>query len=171
MEPRPPDPSTSEPDDAEALLKQALAEACDSERPSTADTGELIRVEEMLAIASDAAKRAIALRRERRETADRSAARGSGELGAAEAAASPKATHRMLTDPTGVTWDVYAVYPDAQFSQKLRGAFRTGWLCFDSGPEKRRLSPVPDSWQDLADEELQRLADSAERSRPRRGPR
>ena len=152
-------------------MEQALAEACDSETPSKADTGELIRVEEMLAIATDAAKRAIALRRERREAADRPGARSSGELGAAEAAASPSAAHRTLVDPTGVTWDVYAVYPDAQFSQKLRGAFQTGWLCFDSGPEKRRLSPIPDTWQDLADADLQQLADTAERSRPRRGQR
>lgn len=152
-------------------MEQALAEACDSETPSKVDTGELIRVEEMLAIATDAAQRAIALRRERREGMQGAALRSSGELGAAEAAASPRAAHREFTDASGVTWDVYAVYPDAQFSQKLRGTFQSGWLCFDSGPEKRRLSPIPDRWQELDDDRLRQLADTAERSRPRRSRR
>lgn len=171
MQPTSPDPLNPELREAEALMEQALAEACDSETPSKVDTGELIRVEEMLAIATDAAQRAIALRRERREGTQGAALRSSGELGAAEAAASPRAAHREFIDASGVTWDVYAVYPDAQFSQKLRGTFQSGWLCFDSGPEKRRLSPIPDRWQELDDDRLRQLADTAERSRPRRSRR
>jgi len=92
-------------------------------------------------------------------------------LGAAEAAASQEATHRAFTDVEGVRWDVFAVYPEARLSPRLRGAFQQGWLCFDSGPEKRRLSPIPDNWQELADEELERLAGRAERARPRRRSR
>ena len=149
-------------------MEQALAEACAAPPPAKVDTGELIRVEEMLEIASDAAKQAIALRRRRREARKRSVTRGATELGAAEAAASPGAPHRAITDERGVAWDVYAVYPEARLSPKLRGAFQQGWLCFDSGPEKRRLSPIPQSWHDLSEEELKGLADRAERARPRR---
>jgi hypothetical protein len=154
------------------LMEQALAEACDEEEaPSKMDTGQLIRVEGMLEIATDAAKQAIALRRQRREAKERSGARGGVEMGAAEAAASPGASHRAFRDPRGVTWDVYAVYPEARLAPKLRGPFQQGWLCFDAGPEKRRLSPIPENWQDLADEELERLAERAEPARSRRSSR
>lgn len=168
MPPREPDPPSPELREAEALMEAALAEACESDAPSKVDTGELIRVEEMLAIATDAAKRAIALRRERQEVRTRSTPAAGTDMTAAEAAARRSASHRAVTDPGGATWDVYAVYPEAQFSQKLRGTFQAGWLCFDSGVEKRRLSPIPDNWQELGDEQLARLADAAERSRPRR---
>jgi hypothetical protein len=168
VEPTQPDWLTPELREAEALMEQALTEACDSETPSKADTGELIRVEEMLSVATDAAKRAIALRRKRREATKGSGAPRSAELGAAEAAASESAAHRAITDERGVIWDVYAVYPEANLSTKLRGAFQHGWLCFDSGAEKRRLSPIPDNWQRLDDEQMERLVDSAERARSRR---
>jgi hypothetical protein len=168
--PTQPDPLTPELREVESLMEQALTEACDTEAPSEVDTGELIRVEEMLEIASDAAKQAIALRRKRRETRQRTAA-GAAEMGAAEAAASQETTHRSFTDPSGVVWDVFAVYPEARLSPRLRGTFPQGWLCFDSGPEKRRLSPIPENWQALSDGELERLAARAERARPRRRSR
>lgn len=28
----------------------------------------------------------------------------------------------------------------------LRGTYSSGWLCFDNGLSKRRLSPIPDDW-------------------------
>jgi hypothetical protein len=171
VEPTHPDPLGSELREVESLMEEALAEACDTEAPSEVDTGELIRVEEMLEIATDAAKKAIALRHRRREARKRPGTRGGAALGAAEAAASEAATHRAFSDVRGVTWDVYAVYPEARLSSKLPGAFQHGWLCFDSGPEKRRLSPIPDNWQELSNEELEQLADRAERARPRRGAR
>jgi hypothetical protein len=164
-----PDPLTPELREAESLMEEALTEACATPPPSKVDTGELIRIEEMLEIATDAAKRAVALRRRRREARKRSGARGGAELGAAEAAASPSAAHRSFSDERGVTWDVYAVYPEPSLAPKLRGSFQHGWLCFDSGPEKRRLSPVPSNWQELGEDELKRLADQAERARVRRG--
>jgi hypothetical protein len=43
-------------------LQSALDEVCDDVEIETAETDELIRIEETLAIASDAAKRAISLR-------------------------------------------------------------------------------------------------------------
>lgn len=163
VEPREPEPPTPE-----SLVEQALAEACAAPPASKADTGELIRVEEMLEIATDAAKQAISLRRKRRETQARARAAGA-EMGAAEAAASGGATHRSFSDARGVRWDVFAVYPEARPSphSQLRGTFHEGWLCFDSAAEKRRLSPVPENWQALGDEELKGLVDRAERARSR----
>lgn len=28
----------------------------------------------------------------------------------------------------------------------LRGSYAQGWLCFDNGKDKRRLTPIPDDW-------------------------
>ena len=28
----------------------------------------------------------------------------------------------------------------------LRGTYAHGWLCFDNGKDKKRLSPIPDDW-------------------------
>jgi hypothetical protein len=167
VSPRESEPLNPELREAESLMEQALDEACDTDAPSAVDTGELIRVEGMLEIATDAAKQAIALRQRRREARSPGSTRGAGALGAAEAAATERAAHRTFTDEHGVTWDVYAVYPEAELSSKLRGAFQRGWLCFDSGPEIRRLSPIPENWQELAAKELEQLAGRAERARPR----
>jgi len=167
-----PDPLIPQLQEVEALMEQALAEACAAKRPSEVDTGELIRVEEMLEIATDAAKQAIELRRQRRAARKRASAQRA-EMGAAEAAASEGAKHRAFTDQHGVKWDVFAVYPEVRPSphSQLRGTFQQGWLCFDSGSEKRRLSPIPANWQELGAEELSRLAEHAERARRRRSGR
>ena len=33
--------------------------------------------------------------------------------------------------------------------------FAAGWLCFETGGEKRRLAPVPDAWERADDETLE----------------
>jgi hypothetical protein len=151
---------------AELTLEHALAEACAANPARKADTGELIRVDEMLEIASDAAKRAVSLRRRRR--AERTQQTTQLAMGDAEAAAILGTTHRSFTDARGVWWDVFAVYPQARYS-KFRGTFQQGWLCFDSGTEKRRLSPIPDDWRTVSDAALERLAERAEVASSRRG--
>ncbi|MFN2563882.1 MAG: hypothetical protein ABR499_02565 [Gemmatimonadaceae bacterium] len=156
--------------EAETRLEHALIEACASKPANEADTGELIRVEEMLAIATDAAKRAVSLRRKRR--ADGGARGAQAALTQAEAVASPGAAHRVIRDERGATWDVFAVHPEPRPSphSQLRGTFQQGWLCFDGLAEKRRLSPIPDDWQSMSDEQLAGLANRAEvvprRNRP-----
>jgi hypothetical protein len=172
------DPLVPELRDAELSLENALEEACATPPASKADTGELIRVDELLGVASDAAKRAISLRRRRgADRAQRSPAPAT--MGDAEAAASADATHRGFTDARGVQWDVFAVHPEARLSvhSQLKGTYPQGWLCFDSTTEKRRLSPIPDEWQRLSDEQLAQLAERAEvapsraaRSRDKSGP-
>jgi len=53
------------------LLAQVLDEVCDQPRAQSLDTGELVRVEETLAIAAHAAREAVALRRAARARHDR----------------------------------------------------------------------------------------------------
>jgi hypothetical protein len=148
--------------EAAETLEQALSEACASKAADEADTGELIRVEEMLALAGEAARRAISIRRKARS--DRELA-GTGPEATGEGAASQSATtHRLFDDARGVRWDVWAVYPEARPSQlsALPGTFQTGWLVFESISEKRRLSPIPSDWQSLPPEELERLCERAD---------
>jgi hypothetical protein len=55
----------------ERQLDESLGEVCDMPAPSKLDTGELIRVEETLAIAAEAAKEAVSLRRKLRADRER----------------------------------------------------------------------------------------------------
>jgi hypothetical protein len=55
----------------ETKLSAALDEVCDLAPPQKLDTGELIRVEETLALATEAAKEAVSLRRKLRADRDR----------------------------------------------------------------------------------------------------
>lgn len=37
----------------------------------------------------------------------------------------------------------------------LRGTYAHGWLCFDNGSNKRRLSPIPTDWTTCDDDTLE----------------
>ena len=154
--------------EAEHAAESSLEQACAATAPTKADTGELIRIDELLGTASDAVKRAISLRRRRR--ADKTQRTSRWAMGDAEAAASLGTTHRTFTDARGIWWDVFAVYPQARpwLHSHLQGTFQQGWLCFDSGTEKRRLSPIPDDWHAAGDRELELLAERAEVAASRR---
>lgn len=45
--------------------------------------------------------------------------------------------------------------------QFLSAHLAAGWLAFESPTEKRRLAPIPQHWEQLADAELERLCESA----------
>jgi hypothetical protein len=85
---------------------------------------------------------------------------------------------RDFTDRTGVPWRVCemtrssAVDPrprerraearsaERAFVTKQRPLMRpaeVSWLCFESRDERRRMSPAPDGWHDLPDDELEDL--------------
>jgi hypothetical protein len=139
---------------ATETLQSALSEACGT-NVERIDTGELIRIEEVLAIANEAAKEAISVRRHAR-TAQRA---GEG------------ASSRALTDPDGRQWTVFAVYPSASRGRSvLRQGYADGWLSFDAGDETRRVAPIPQGWEQLPDSALLELCVEAESSRPRRRP-
>ena len=54
----------------EDKITEAIEEVCDAPAVSELNTGELIRIEESLAIAADAAKEAVSLRRRLRRDSD-----------------------------------------------------------------------------------------------------
>ncbi|MEP6495053.1 MAG: hypothetical protein ABJF01_20365 [bacterium] len=147
-------------DEVHRTLEEALNQAC-RVRVRDADTGELIRIEEVLAIANEAAREAISARRQiRREPGfrrpDRERLPGDdSDNGSVE-------THRIVEDARGVRWDVFAVYPSIHESdrEELPVGFEDGWLAFDSGMERRR-TPVPNRWLRLSDDELLQLCREA----------
>lgn len=166
-----PEPLATELREAETTLKTTLQEACASD-VTRADTGELIRVEEMLAIASDAAKRAISIRRRRGHGARNQRRPVAGDEPGVETANHPDviAEHRHFTDDGGTEWMVRAVMPseDDPRQARLLGSFQHGWLAFESEDAKRRLSPIPDEWEQLDDVGLRQLWQRAEPAATRR---
>lgn len=138
-----------------ASLKASLEEACATDLQHL-DTGESVRIKEVLAIASEAAREVVALRR-RRGADERPQGRHSADM-------PPAAEHRRFTDERGVFWDAFAVLPtnDARGLTRLPEQYQHGWLCFESATEKRRLGPIPEDWQTATDEALRRFRDSAQ---------
>jgi hypothetical protein len=148
-------PADGELEQVTATLKASLDEACSTD-VQRLDTGESIRIKEVLAIASEAASEVVSLRRRRKKAA---VPRTSGPTSATTIGA-----HRVFVDTKGVRWDAYAVLPaaDQRALIRLPEPYQQGWLCFESPTEKRRLGPIPDAWQSVSDEELRRLRDAAQ---------
>jgi hypothetical protein len=143
-------------DQAKDRLKDALDDACRAD-VDDADTGEFIRVEEVLAIANDAAKEVISEKRRLRTAPG-------GEIG--DRGRPPMS--REVKDAQGVRWTVFAVRPSAGHGAPLREPFQSGWLAFDTGHETRRLAPIPDAWEQMSDRELLALCSKAVVARRRR---
>lgn len=171
-----PEPLAAELRDAETTLKSTLQDACGSD-VTRADTGELIRVEEMLAIASDAAKRAISIRRRRGLSpteGESESGSDSGSEGESEGeSAAVLAEHRHFIDDDGTEWMVRAVLPAERDARQARllGSFQHGWLAFECTWGKRRLSPIPEHWESLDDSGLRDLWIQAEPASTRRDER
>jgi hypothetical protein len=158
-------------DEAQKRLESALEEACSAD-VSRANTGELIRIEEVLAIANEAAKQAISVRRRLRVAQPTPDTPMPGEpAGDADPTARAE-THRKFEDGSGTRWTAFAVYPSPATASRasLRGTFQKGWLAFDSIVETRRLTPVPDNWRSLSDDGLRDLCESAQRATRRHRP-
>ena len=101
-------------------------------------------------------------------------------------------SHRAFRDNDGREWDAWEVVPTAverriaksggwrataerRHSEETRvlvpDNLQHGWLAFQCGPERRRLTPIPDAWQEMTCEELKALLAQAERrARGRRSP-
>ena len=154
MEGRESHPVDAQLEQATASLKASLDEACSAD-VQRLDTGESVRIEEVLAIASGAAKEVASLRRTRKQ--------GKRPRTSAPTAA-PVDTDRKFDDERGARWDAFAVLPttDASSHARLPEQFQHGWLCFESATEKRRLGPIPEQWQFATDDELRRYRDAAQ---------
>jgi hypothetical protein len=91
--------------------------------------------------------------------------------------------YREFRDSQGKSWEVWEVRPAAierrqdedrrryprEFSDRrstiplrLLGGLKEGWLTFQSGAERRRLSPIPEGWATLSDDTLRELAAKAD---------
>ena len=144
---------------AQKALEAALDEACDTD-VADADTAELMRLEESLTAAHDAARKAIdVLHRLHREQP---------EIGE-----SHSELHRMFMDDRGVQWDAFSVYPSRATTGRssLPAPYHEGWLSLQCSNEIRRLTPIPEGWQELSREALCQLLSKAavapRRTRPR----
>ena len=74
-----------------------------------------------------------------------------------------------ITDVHGRPWTVYEVASRDQLEIRpgfLPEGFRAGWLVFLAAGEKRRIAPVPQGWETLAEERLLDLLADATPARP-----
>lgn len=148
------------------VLHSALEEACGAEI-TRADTGELLRVEQALAVASEAARKVVDIRRGRqrgRTASKRPPGRGAGPATDPAGLEVANRPHRVFVDGAGVKWDAFAVYPSAHGTGRARlpMSYQNGWLSFDSGTERRRLGPIPEGWHAMPDEALSAVCARAE---------
>ena len=156
-------------DEAKRVLERALDAACRVDLDEV-DTGEMIRIEEALVTASQAAKEVVSLRLQRR-------ARLGKQGRAATPAAPPKtASQRIFEDFKGKRWHAFAVYPEHAATEPvaLPEPYRQGWLTFRSADEVRRVVPIPRDWMELSIDELRELCHKApvsERREPGQPPR
>jgi hypothetical protein len=68
---------------------------------------------------------------------------------------------RDFVDAAGVSWKVWPVIPEVlqpkTAAEDYLGEYETGWLCFESVAERRRLPEYPKNWEQLSEAELRAL--------------
>ena len=89
---------------------------------------------------------------------------------------------RIFSDQDGTEWQVWQVTPAVRvyqerrraerrssghaeapvlerrsYEDRRRGDIQHGWLCFDNGGERRRLYPVPGTWEECSEDQLRML--------------
>jgi hypothetical protein len=74
---------------------------------------------------------------------------------------------REFTDDDGTTWRVWDVTPSlhdrlSPRTQRIAVRVPSGWLCFESHRERRRLTPIPEQWETIDDGVLKRMCAEAE---------
>jgi hypothetical protein len=147
--------------DAEQAVSQSLAVVCATTPPSRPNTGELLRVSEVLDVAGIAVKRAITIRRRRRLDEAQHTERAA--MADAEAMTARRAPYRAITDSRGVTWDVFAVHSRRR-AQADQGVFQAGVAVLRVG--RREAPSAPDSVRlAVADRSRSRAIDTRSRDR------
>lgn len=74
--------------------------------------------------------------------------------------------YREFTDREGRTWRAWDTYP--QIRSIVTAPYAAGWLCFESQEGKRRLTPIPEGWDELPQERLCMLLRTADQVVPLR---
>ncbi|HEU0015561.1 MAG TPA: hypothetical protein VFQ45_17930 [Longimicrobium sp.] len=60
-------------------------------------------------------------------------------------------------------WRIWDVRPsDRGGAVGVRQVYVGGWLCIESGDEKRRYAPIPEGWEEFEEHELLELISQAE---------
>ena len=67
--------------------------------------------------------------------------------------------YREFVDGDGVEWRVWETRP--RTGANVRPALAAGWVSFESGETRRRLTPVPEGWDGGSDEDLRDLLGQA----------
>ncbi len=67
---------------------------------------------------------------------------------------------RDFVDDDGRRWRAWGAYPSSH--QLGRDTLLGGWLCFESGGERRHVAPLPVNWQLMSDEAMRVALNSAE---------
>jgi hypothetical protein len=150
---------------AQRALATALNKAC-GVKLKEASTGEMIRVEETLAVATLAAKKVVSIRlRRRKQLATSQPATQGSAIARAPADVLPAISQRVFDEVQGRRWRVYAVHPSMSTVERdaLPDAYRHGWLSFEAADEKRRIAPIPEGWEALSIDELRLLCQRAQR--------
>ena len=132
---------------AQHALEEALDEACETD-VAHADGADLMRLEESLVAAREAARKAIAVLQ---------SVHGENEQ-AGEPEPEP---HRVFVDDRGVQWDAFCVYPSPRSSGRkaLPAPYDKGWLSIQCANEIRRVTPIPERWRELPRGDLCRLVE------------
>jgi hypothetical protein len=76
---------------------------------------------------------------------------------------------RRMFEADGVMWWVFDVMPSQ--SLMIDPALASGWLCFESKSELRRLAPIPDDWETASHVDLVRHLSTAVMSMRKTGSR
>jgi hypothetical protein len=68
---------------------------------------------------------------------------------------------RDFVDAEGVRWKVWPVIPETlqprTAAEDYLGEYESGWLCFESASQRRRLPEYPADWERLSEPELRAL--------------
>jgi hypothetical protein len=139
---------------ARKALDAALEEACAIDAQD-ADAADLLRLEEQLTAAREAASNVIAALR---------------HLGpeAQDAEVPLLQPHRFFVDDRGVQWDAFAVYPSRpKGKETLPAPYTEGWLAIQCPECVKRVTPIPERWRECSPDEFGRILKTATES-PRR---
>lgn len=134
--------------EAQKALIAALHEACEID-VQDADLGEMLRLEEQLAVARASASKVIA-------TLQHLVPRQ------AQAVVEESDTHRVFVDDRGVQWDAFAVYPSRPKGRDtLPPPYDQGWLAIQCPDGVRRVTPIPENWNRCSREEFCQMLENA----------
>ncbi len=68
---------------------------------------------------------------------------------------------RTFADSAGTIWQVFEVHRSSTKPGAVSTGLEQGWLSFTSANAKRRLAPIPPTWESSPDPELERLCSTA----------